>query len=438
MQIRTRIAPSPTGFFHLGTARTALFNWLYARQQQGVFVLRIEDTDKERSKADFQSDIQTQLEWLKLVPDEVYVQSQNQKRHTALLESLVASDRAYISREPSKEDPTKIVAVVRLRNRGGLVTFRDLIRGEVAVDTTDLGDFVIARTMDDPLFHFAVVVDDADEQITHVIRGEDHVSNTPRQILIQEALGFERPIYAHLPLILAPDRTKLSKRKHATSVRDFRARGYLPDAFVNFIALLGWNPGTEQEIFSREELVAAFNIEAIQKGGAVFNEDKLRWFNRMYLNALTLEEVTTLILEQLVDISATEGEKQRLVRAIRDRIVVLDDVKHMIAAHELQFVTDAIVLDPARLPGKQSVGEARKHLSELIPCLEKIAFNSPEEIKDALWSYAENNGRGNVLWPMRYALTGQEKSPDPFTVAYVLGKEKTLARVRGAIGILES
>ena len=274
--VRTRIAPSPTGFLHIGTARTALFNYLYARKMGGTFVVRIEDTDRARSTKEYEDDILAQLAWLGLSGDEFYRQSERAGEHQKALEGLVASDKAYLSKEPAKDDPTRTVEVVRLRNPGKPVTFIDVVRGEITIDTADLGDMVIARSLTDPLYHFAVVVDDEFAGITHVIRGEDHISNTPRQILIQEALGYERPIYAHLPLILAPDRTKMSKRRHATSVADFAKRGYTKEALINFLALLGWNPGNDKELYTEGELLAAFTLEHIQKGGAVFNEEKLK------------------------------------------------------------------------------------------------------------------------------------------------------------------
>ena len=275
-KVVTRIAPSPTGYLHFGLARTALFSYLFARKHGGTYILRIEDTDTARNKPEYEQDISEQLAWLGLTADATYRQSEAMPRHKQCLAKLIEEDKAYVSKETAKDGSGKEVEVVRLRNPGETVTFTDLIRGEIQFDTTELKDFVIARSITDTLFHLAVVIDDADEGVTHVIRGEDHISNTPRQILIQRALGFPEPHYAHLPLILMPDKSKMSKRKHETAVRTFREMGILPNALINYVALLGWNPGTDQELFTLEELVNIFDTSQVQKSGAVFDMEKDR------------------------------------------------------------------------------------------------------------------------------------------------------------------
>jgi glutamyl-tRNA synthetase len=444
--VRVRIAPSPTGYFHIGTARTALFNYLYAKQQGGVFVLRIEDTDKERGKKEYEEDIYAQMEWLGLSFDEKYVQSEHVGRHKELLKKLVDEDKAYISKEPRKDDETQTVEVVRLRNPGKVVTFADIIRGEISFDTTELKDFVIARSIDDPLYHFAVVVDDGDAGITHVIRGEDHISNTPRQILIQEALGFPRPVYAHLPLILAPDRTKMSKRKHQTSVKDFCARGYLPEAMVNFMALLGWSEGHgDREIYSLQELIKAFTLEGIHKGGAVFNEEKLRWYNREYLLKLPEAEFNARAVRELKEslstrVSFNEDMAAKIVPILKERVHIWSDIADAAAQGEYDYYFQAPSLDAAKISDKKSAPEETKaHLTHAIEVLNSITdadFNA-EIIKAALWDYATEKGRGAVLWPIRYSLSGREKSPDPFVLSQILGKSEVLNRLHLAQGILK-
>jgi glutamyl/glutaminyl-tRNA synthetase len=285
MNIVTRFAPSPTGPLHVGGARTALVSYLYAKQTSGRFILRIEDTDKERSKPEYERDILEGLAWLEITPDETYRQSDRTDVYKKYLQSLVSRDRAYVSRE-QKRDGTGEIDVVRFRNPNTRVGWKDLIRGEVSFDTTELKDFVIAKSIDEPLFHLAVVVDDFESKVSHIIRGEDHISNTPRQMLIQEAIGAPRPYYAHLPLILAADRSKLSKRKHAecASLSHYRKTGILPEAMVNFLALLGWHPSASDasEVLSRDELLKQFELERVQKGGAVFDVNKLNWLNRHY------------------------------------------------------------------------------------------------------------------------------------------------------------
>ncbi len=439
MDIRTRIAPSPTGRMHIGTVRTALFNYLYARKHGGTYIVRIEDTDKERSKAEHEAEIWSDFEWLGLTPDEKYRQSEHAPRHRDLLHDLVTKDRAYVSNEQAKDGSGREVAVVRLRNPGRKVTFNDIVRGDITFDTTELGDFVIARSIDDPLYHFAVVADDGDEKISHVIRGEDHISNTPRQILIQEALELPRPVYAHLPLILAPDRSKLSKRKHNASIEVYREAGFLPEAILNFLALLGWNPGTEQEIFSVAELIDAFTLENIQKSGATFNTDKLRWFNKAHLARLAPEALAATIrarMDTLVPRPLTDAEADRIIPILRDRIEVLSDVDAGVKEGEWQFVFSTPTMPHEKLTWKDTSKEATKsHLTQAREAFAGATFD-PESLKSALWGYAEEQGRGSVLWPVRFALTGMERSPDPFTVAAILGKDRTLARLDAAIQAL--
>ncbi|MDO8424222.1 MAG: glutamate--tRNA ligase family protein, partial [bacterium] len=267
----TRFPPSPTGPLHIGNARTALFNYLFARKNGGKFIVRIEDTDTERSRKEYELNMLECLKWLGIEREgELWHQSERTEIYKKYLHRLIDEGRAYLSEEKEGENRE----VVRFKNPGEKVSFDDLVRGAVEFDTAELKDFIIARNINEPVYHLAVVVDDAEAGVTHVIRGEDHISNTPRQILIQEALGFPRPLYAHLPLILAPDKSKLSKRKHGESVslEYYRNKGYLPEAMVNYLALLGWNPGTEQEIFTMEELIEQFDLSKIQKGGAIFDE----------------------------------------------------------------------------------------------------------------------------------------------------------------------
>jgi glutamyl/glutaminyl-tRNA synthetase len=292
---RVRFAPSPTGTLHTGGVRTALFNYLFAKQKGGQFILRIDDTDKIRSTKEFEQDILSGLKWIGLDYDEIYYQSQRAELYKKNLRKLLDENKVYVSKEEIKKEGD-LPEVIRFRNPNKKVKFTDLIKGEIEFDTTDLGDFVVAKDLTTPLYHFASIVDDADLQITHVIRGEDHISNTPRQILMWEALGAPVPEFAHLPLILAPDRSKLSKRKHAdiASLNKFIEHGYLPEAIINFVALLGWNPGTEQELFTLPELVTTFDIKKVQKSSAVFNLDKLNWFNREYFKKMSDQEFSQL------------------------------------------------------------------------------------------------------------------------------------------------
>lgn len=436
MKIHTRIAPSPTGVLHVGTARTALINYLYAKQQGGTFTIRSEDTDKARSTKEFEDNILEGLEWLGITHDTFVRQSEEVAHHTEALQTLISEDKAYISKEESKNEPGKEVEVVRLRNPGKTITFTDLIRGEVTFDTTELGDFVIARAIDDPLYHLAVVVDDNRGGITHVIRGEDHISNTPRQILIQEALGYERPVYAHLPLILGEDRSKLSKRHGAVSVDAYRTQGYLASALTNYLALLGWHPEGEEEIFTLKELIEAFDLTRVQKGGAIFSLEKLNWINKHHLQTLSEDEFLTHITPFLPEALLAHTDRlTRLLPDLRERV----EVPSTLAEEDFSYLTETPTYEAEQLKfkGKGESETIRTHLTKAKALLEEVSdWSQPETIKDALWDYASEVGRGDVLWPLRMALSGKDRSPDPFTLAVVFGKEETLARIDLALSKL--
>lgn len=435
--IVTRMAPSPTGHLHIGTARTALFNYLYAKKMGGTFILRTEDTDKERSKKEYEEEIMEGLAWLGMSWDAFYRQSERTLIYRGYLERAIENGKAFLSREESKMRPGEFVEVVRLRNPNTVVTFSDQVRGEISFDTTELGDFVIARSLTDALYHFTVVVDDHEMQVTHVIRGEDHISNTPRQILIQEAIGAERPVYAHLPLILAPDRSKLSKRHGAVMLKEYEEQGFLREAIVNYLALLGWNPGTDQEMFSLDTLTKVFDLSGIQKSGAVFNIEKLKWFNKEYLVELTdaefLNYMMTAVPSEVRKLPQWSEERLRgLIPTIRERNSTRADIATDFTSHEYDFAFLAPHVDAHMLKWKND-----PTLHETLPRLQKLAElvapipegASPEEVKSYIWDYATETGKGEVLWPLRVALTGRERSPDPFTIISVIGSPEAYKRI---------
>lgn len=429
-KVVTRFAPSPTGHMHTGSYRTAFFAYLFAKRHGGKFILRIEDTDKERSKEEYTQEIFNVFEKIGISYDEKYIQSENIARHKEVLEALLSSDKAYISREEAKDGSGVMKDIIRFRNPKKVVTFHDLIRGPISTDTTDLGDFVIAKNINEPLFHLAVVVDDHDEGVNHVIRAEEHIANTPRQILIHEALGFEIPKYAHLPLVLAPDKTKMSKRKGAIPVVEYLAMGYLPQALLNAICLCGWNPGTEQEIFTREELEQLFDLDKVQKAGAVFGEDKLAWFNREYIKKLSTKEFWDYAKPWIPSSFNDDQILKKIESIIRDRIEKFADVKTLFEEGEMDYFFKAPKIDNAMLVWKDSTLEkAHEYLKEVKSILKDLESWDYESIKGAIWPYADKEGRGAVLWPMRVALSGREKSPDPFEIASILGKEETLKRL---------
>src|SRR5688572_22080773 len=372
---RVRMAPSPTGPLHIGTARTSLYNFLTARHLGGTYVLRIEDTDTARSTADFERDIIDNLHWLGISWDEgpqvaggedvgaygPYRQSQRMERYAAEVDRLLESGAAYRcwctpeeleavrkQQEAAKEPPRYNgrclrladaerdgfeaegrAAVVRFRVEPETIRFDDLIRGEVEFDNSLLGDFVIVRGDGVPLYHFVVVVDDEAMEITHVIRGEDHLSNTPKHIALIRALGYREPRFGHIPLILNPDRTKISKRKSQTAMTAYREDGYLPEAMVNFLAFLGWSPGTEEEIFTLDELVERFDITKVHKGGAIFDGDRLDHLNGVYIRALSDEQLA-LRMRPWIPEAIADADLVRMVPLVRERLVKLADAPELL------------------------------------------------------------------------------------------------------------
>ena len=361
-KIRLRFPPSPTGPLHIGNARTILFNYLFAKQNNGETVLRIEDTDKERSKLEWVQNIIDELKWLGIDWNEgpdingnfgPYKQSQRTDIYKKYLEKLLSEKKAYYCNCTSEEleakrqdqqsrglapkydgkcrDKNNISGVIRFKIESKKVKFNDLIRGNVEFDSGLLGDIVIAKNIETPLYHFVVVVDDHEMQISHVIRGEDHLSNTPKHILLQEALGFNQPEYAHLPLLLNADKSKMSKRAGDVAVSDYHKAGYLPEALINFMALLGWNPGTEKEIFSMKELIKEFSLEKVQKGGAVFNTQKLDHINGLYIREMPAPVLTKLCLEYLPEDHKNFSQKtlEKIVEVSKTRMKKLSDITEL-------------------------------------------------------------------------------------------------------------
>ncbi len=437
----TRIPPSPTGHLHIGTVRTALFNYLYAKHNDGKMLFRSEDTDQARSTKEFEDEIIKGLQALGITWDneELVRQSERKDVYRKYLEEGIEKGSFYISKEESKQKPGETVEVVRLKNPNKTITFSDLVRGDITFDTSELGDIVIARSIDDALYHFTVVVDDNEMGITHVLRGEDHISNTPRQILIQEALGMERPQYAHLPLILAPDRSKMSKRHGAVAVEEYLNDGFLPEAIVNYLALLGWNPGTDEEVFTMDQLVEKFSLDGIQKAGAVFDQQKFRWLNKEHLNKLSDTEYIKALdnywPESVTSLPEFSPERiEKLLPVIRERAETFGDIRDAAEAGEYNYAFGPIDVSVEMIKWKKddSVVAAKPRLEKVLELLQGADFSSIDSIKAAIWDYAESEGKGEVLWPFRVALTNLERSPDPFSVAFVLGKEEVLQRVEAA------
>ena len=468
-EVRVRFAPSPTGSLHIGGVRTALFNWLFAKKHNGVFILRIEDTDKERSKKEYEDEIIEALRWVGLDWDEHHRQTERLDLYARHLEHLLAEGKAYYcycTKEELEAQRQSMLAaglaprysghcrnlqappegrapqVIRFRTPSIAIEFKDMIRGTVRFDPALIDDFVIAKSVREPLYNFAVVVDDEDMHISHVIRGEEHLSNTPRQILIQHALGFGQPTYAHLPLILNAQRGKLSKREADVAVLSYREKGYLPAAIVNFLVLMGWHPapdketGEEKEIWTLEELVPAFDMARVQKAGAVFNEEKLDWLNREHLRRLSADEIEALLMPRFAARGiAAPASRERLhetIGTVRDRMRTLNDFFEL-----ADFLFDLPDYPASLLRwDKAPEGEAKELLEEAHRALAGLAAWDKESITAALESLIAARGKGNVLWPLRVAFSGRQSSPDPFSLAASLGKEESLGRITKAVAKL--
>ncbi len=426
-KIKTRIAPSPTGNLHVGTARTALFNWLYARQNAGTFVIRLEDTDKKRSSSEYEKDILDGLSWLGLNSDEHIVrQSEREALYQKYIDVLREKNAVY--EEPAREgEGTAII----LKKPTGDISFTDSVRGKVMFAEEELQDLVIKKPDGSPTYNFAVVIDDHEMAITHVARGEDHIPNTPKQLMVYQAFGWEPPVFAHLPLMLGTDRSKLSKRHGAQSVVEFRQQGYVPDAMVNFLALMGWHPKDEQEIFTLDELVSAFKLEDVQKGGAVFDVDKLDWINQQHIQRLSPDDYKRQLGQYL-----GHEVSDAFVHITQPRVKKLSDAKE-----DLQWLEkptyEASLLTWKETPQEKTASNL-KGLVERIEGLQEDAFKNPETLESHLMPYADEQGRGEVLWPMRVALSGQKNSPGPFELAALVGKDETSARLQEALEKLSS
>jgi len=477
--IRLRMAPSPTGYLHIGTARATLFNWLMAKHLKGTFILRIEDTDKERSRPEYEKQLIEGLHWLGLEWDEgpdldqggnltsrgdygPYRQSERTSIYRKYLEKLLTDGRAYycyctteeleaqrqlmeadglppkyngrcagLASPPPDRDPQ----VIRFRVQENKIKFRDIIRGNMEFDTALFGDLVVAKDLDSPLYNFAVVIDDEEMKISHVVRGEDHLANTPKQILIQQALGFETPIYAHLPLILNADRSKMSKRKNKASLLEYKTEGYLPEAMCNFLALLGWHPSEDnREIFSLDELIQEFELERVQKAGAIFNPEKLDWINGQYIKKMEDAELA----EKLKPFVAQKrgGAEQnlllRLVAITKERLKKLSDFNDLT---EIFFSLPDY--NPAMLVWKKSSpAETRdviQGLNHTLDAAPEDIFESRETLVKALGALSQKYERGTLFWPLRVALSGQASSPDALDIAVVLGKKETISRLKTAL-----
>ena len=492
--IRVRIAPSPTGPLHIGTARTALFNFLYARHVGGTFLFRLEDTDVARSTPEFERDIIDGLHWLGITWDEgpdaaggldigpyaPYRQMERLEIYAEAANTLLAADRVYpcfctpaeleadrkaqeaaklppkyvgrcanltVDERAARQAATGRPPALRFRVRPGVVGWNDMIRDRIEIDTTNLGgDFVIIRGDGTPLYHFTVVVDDAAMEISHVIRGEDHVGNTPKHILLFEALGHAVPLFGHLPLILNPDGSKMSKRKTQTAVDDYRAEGFIREGLINYFAYLGWSPGTEEDVLSLDEIVARFDIDKVQKGGAKFDRGRLEWLNGQWIRRLDADDLVDRLRPYLQD-AVDDGRIDRLppdeeVRAllpvVQERLPTLAAVVDLVGF----LWVDDLALDPALVVPKRwdapTTRDALAAARAVLDAHDPVTWEA-DELEPPLRALAEERGwkAGDLFMAIRVAATGRTATPPLFDTLVALGRERTLARIDAAIAALD-
>lgn len=462
-----RFAPSPTGYLHVGGARTAIFNWLFARSSGGSFRLRIEDTDRQRSSDEMTREILNGLRWLGIDWDgEPLIQSSRIERHADECRRLESEGRAYRCYCSAGELDTKRQAaeaaggaflydgtcrnlsaeqraekerdgapyVLRFLVPAGRTVFNDIVHDETSFPNEEIDDFVILRTDGTPTYMMAVVVDDHDMGVTHVLRGDDHLSNTPKQVMLYRALGYEIPQFGHLPLILGSDKKRLSKRHGATSVGEFQQRGYLPEAVFNFLALLGWSPGDDREIMTRDELVDSYDIRRVLKKSSVFDEDKLKWMNGQHIRLMDDNELLRRVLpyqpDDLADV--TEDDCRAVIPLMKERMVLLTDFFE----NGRYFWRDPEEYESDGIAKRWKAG-IPEMLAALLPLLETADF-APEALETLIRETAERHGMGagKVIHPIRLALTGATASPSLFDMMAALGRETCLRRLRRALEVI--
>jgi len=424
--IRVRFAPSPTGYLHIGGGRTALFNWLYAQAKQGKFILRIEDTDKARSKKEFLDEILYSLEWLGLGYDEIYYQSQRFDIYREFADKLLKSGQAFI--ENSQDNKQAVIFKVIPQK----IKIKDLIRGEIEFDSENIKDQVLIKSDGTPTYNFACVVDDASMNITHVIRGDDHISNTPKQVLLYLALGFLIPEFAHLPLILGTEGGRLSKRTGATAISDFRKMGYLPQALINYLLLLSWAPGSNREIIDAREAIKLFDIQNVNKTAATFDVDKLNWINNQYLKKEDAQKLTDQVIPLLVEKGYIQKDNfdrdylASLVKLFQGRLSRLND---FLDWADFFFLQDIKIDSEAKKKFlSQDLSREFRLFIERLEGLDKFDIATIEgSFRDLVKELGLE--AKTLIHPIRVVLTGKTVGPGLFEVIYYLGKERTKERL---------
>lgn len=425
--VRVRFAPSPTGNLHIGGARTALFNWLYAKTQKGKFILRIEDTDKVRSEKRYLDEILDSLQWLGFNWDEIYYQSQRFDLYREYAQKLLQEGKAYKEKLPESSGEAIIYKVTPQQ-----VKVTDLIRGEIDFDSSTIKDQVLIKSDGTPTYNFACVIDDALMDITHVIRGDDHISNTPKQILLYQALGFKIPFFAHLPLILAKGGGRLSKRKGATAISDYRKMGYLPEALVNYLVLLGWSPGADREIVSTEETIKIYDIKNINKTAAVLDLDKLDWMNNQYIKNADPQKLADAVIPLLIEKQYIDKEKidrdyiVSIVKLFQPRLTTILDFPERADS----FFVEKMVMDPEAQKKFLSL-DLSKEFQLFIERLDKLEKFDILSIENAFRDLVKelNIEVKALIHPIRVALSGKTVGPGLFELIYFLGKDRVKERL---------
>ena len=433
--IRVRFAPSPTGKVHIGNIRAAIYNWLYARHTGGKFLLRIEDTDLERSTPEAIKALFECMEWLKLDWDEeVFYQTKNVKRHLAVVDQLLASGHAYKVEKTSRDGKTGVVTMFRMPKEG-VIEFDDIVKGHMAKKAEDVQDFAIVRSDGSPIFHIANVVDDIDQRVTHIIRGDDHVENTFKHICIFKALGAPVPKYGHLSMIVNQQGKPYSKRDGAAFVGEFREQGYLPEALFNYLLLLGWNPGDDREVLSRDEMVKLFELENVHVTAAMFDLKKLQWMNGEYVKRLP-RDVFESELRKRVEAAGLSIPDGFNMPALIDQMQVRTKFLNDMPANVAYFFTDDYPYDEKSVEKRLKKDGVKDTLLDLVQRFSGVGEWTAPALESVIKELSQGNGMGPWVHPIRVAVSGRMDGPGLFEMLEILGRDKTLARLKKTADML--
>ena len=432
-ETRVRFAPSPTGKVHIGNIRAAIYNWLYARHTGGKFLLRVEDTDLERSTPEAIAVLMDAMKWLGLDwAEEVFYQTKNVKRHIAVIDELVASGHAYREERTSRDGKTGVVTMFRMPKEG-IIEFDDIVKGHMAKKAEDIADFAIQRSDGSPIFHIANVVDDIDQRVTHIIRGDDHVENTFKHICIFRALGADIPKYAHLSMIVNQQGKPYSKRDGAAFVGEFREQGYLPEALFNYLLLLGWNPGDDREVLSRSEMVELFDLSKVHVTAAKFDIKKLQWMNGEYIKKIPFADFIAEVKSCAAEVSGIDGAAnhdeswwESLSAQLQPRTKFLKDIPDMVRC----FVTDDFPFDDKAVEKRLNKPGVKELLTDIAEKFSNVAEWKAPALEAVVKELSQGTSMGPWVHPIRVAVSGRGEGIGLFEMLELLGRDKTLMRIR--------